>query len=64
MAISLAAARVNAGLKQSDVCKALNIGKNTIVSYEAYNTSPDMDRAKQLADLYGCELADIRWTKE
>lgn len=64
MAISLAAARVNAELTQDDVCKALKIGKNTLSSYEAYNTSPTIDRAKQMAELYGCELSDIRWEKE
>ena len=62
MAMSLAAARVNANLTQSQVCKELGIGKNTIVSYEAYNTSPDIDRAKQLAALYGCELEEIKWS--
>lgn len=64
MAISLAAARVNAELTQDDVCKALNISKSTLVSYEAYNTSPDIGRANQLAELYGCEVSDIRWTKK
>lgn len=64
MAMSLAAARVNAELTQDEVCKSLKIGKNTIVSYEAYNTFPSMERAKKLAELYGCELDDIRWTKQ
>lgn len=64
MAMSLAAARVNAELSQSDVCRVLGIGKNTLVSYEAYKTSPDMDRATKMAELYGCSLNDIRWTKE
>ena len=64
MAMSLAAARVNAKLSQSEVCKALKIGKTTLCNYEAYKTSPDMDRANQMAKLYGCELSDIRWTEE
>lgn len=64
MAMSLAAARVNAKLTQTQVCEALKIGKNTIVSYEAYKTKPDIERAKQLAELYGCELDDIKWSDE
>ena len=64
MAISLASARVNADLTQAEVCKALKIGKTTLVNYEAYKTFPDMDRAVQIAELYGCGLDDIRWTKE
>ena len=64
MAMSLAAARVNAKLTQSQVCKALKMSKTTLSSYEAYNTSPDMDRANRLAALYGCELNDIKWSEE
>lgn len=62
MAISLAAARVNANLTQIEVCKALKLSKTTLVSYEAYKTFPDIDRATQLAELYGLSLGDIRWT--
>ena len=64
MAMSLAAARVNAELTQSQVCEALNVSKTTICSYEAYNTSPDMDMANRIANLYGCALDDIRWEKK
>lgn len=32
--ISLAAARVNAGLTQEEVAKAMKVGKQTIVSWE------------------------------
>ena len=64
MAMSLAAARVNAELTQAQVCERLNISKTTICSYEAYKTSPDMNMANKIADLYGCELDDIKWEKE
>ena len=61
--MSLAAARVNAKLTQSQVCETLNMSKTTLSNYESYKTSPDMDRAKQLADLYGCDLSDIKWSE-
>lgn len=64
MAISLAAARVNAKLSKKQVCEALNIHQNTLDNYEAYKTKPDIDRAKQMAALYECTLDDIRWTEE
>ena len=42
--ISLAAARVNAGLTQKDVAKALKVGKQTIVSWEKGNSEPKMSQ--------------------
>ena len=64
MAISLAAARVNAEMSQEQVCKTLSIAKNTLVNYENYKTKPDIERAQKLAELYGCELDDIKWQKD
>lgn len=55
----LAAARVNAGLKQTEVAKALNISKNTLISYEKYRTKPDIDTAQKMANLYGLSVNDI-----
>lgn len=54
--ISLAAARVNAGLTQEDVAKALKIGKQTIVSWEKGNSEPKMSQSRQLSDLYNMPL--------
>ena len=64
MAMNLAAARVNANLSRSQVCEALGINENTLANYELYKTKPDIDRAIQIAELYGCELNDIKWTDE
>lgn len=64
MAMNLAAARVNANLSRAQVCKALKIGENTIANYETYKTKPSIERAKQLAELYGCGLDDIKWSNE
>lgn len=64
MAMNLSAARVNANLSRAQVCEALDIGENTLANYEKYLTKPNIDRAIQLAKLYGCELDDIKWTAE
>lgn len=64
MAITLASARVNAGLSRKEVCKALNIHANTLENYEKYKTKPDIDKAKQIATLYGCSIDDIKWSAE
>lgn len=54
--ISLAAARVNAGLTQDDVAKALKVGKQTIVSWEKGNSEPKMSQSRQLSELYNMPL--------
>ena len=59
MKISLKAARVNAGLTQNEVVKTLKISKNTLVSYEKYRTSPDINTAKALASLYKLAVTDL-----
>lgn len=64
MAISIKAARVNAGLTQEAVAKALKKSKNTIVSYESYTSSPDISVAIAMAELFKMSLADIIWTKD
>lgn len=64
MAVSIKAARVNAGLTQEEVAKALGKSKNTIVSYEAYTSSPDITIAIAMAELFGMSLGDIIWDKE
>lgn len=62
MAISLKAARVNANLTQDDVAKTLSISKNTIINYEKYTSKPSVERAKELAELYGMSVDDIIWS--
>lgn len=53
MKISLKAARINAGLTQSQVAKALKKGKQTIVNWENGKTTLDVANFTALCDLYG-----------
>lgn len=64
MAITIKAARVNAGYTQEEVAKALKKSKNTIVSYEAYTSSPDINVAMSMAELFGMSVDDIIWSKD
>lgn len=64
MAIFIKAARVNAGLTQEQVAKAIGKSKNTIVSYESYTTIPDIQTAKAMAKLFNMSVNDIIWAKE
>ena len=59
MAITLKAARVNAGLTQKDAAKKLKISKGTLASYEMYRTIPNVDTAQKIAALYGLEVDGI-----
>ena len=57
--LHLKAARVNAGFTQKQVAEMLNISKNTVINYEKYRTTPDVETSKTLAALYGLTVNDI-----
>ena len=57
--LTLKAARVNAGLTQSEVVLILGINKGTLINYEKYRTIPDISTAQKLASLYGLSVDDI-----
>lgn len=57
--ISLAAARVNAGMTQEDVARAMKVSKNTVVAWEKGNTEPKVSQAKELSALYHMPLDHI-----
>lgn len=59
MKISLKAARVNAGLTQSDVAKKLRKNKQTIVNWENRKTEIDKANFEALCRLYSCKIDDI-----
>lgn len=57
--ISWAAARVNAGMTQEDVAKAMNVTKNTVVAWEKYKTEPSISQGRTLSELYNIPLDNI-----
>lgn len=50
--ITLKAARINAGLDQSDVAKELNVNITTVSSWETGKTHPSLENFKRLCELY------------
>ena len=62
VAIYLDAARKNARLTQVVAAKRLNISKGTLASYEAYKTIPSIEKAMEIASLYGMSVDDIIWS--
>ena len=59
VAITLKAARVNAGFTQKDASIKLGISRGTLQSYEMYKTKPDIEMAKKIAELYGLTVDGI-----
>lgn len=59
--ISLAAARVNAGMTQDEVISVLKVSKNTLVNWEQQRTEPTVGQADELCRLYGLKHDQIRW---
>lgn len=54
--ISLAAARVNAGMTQEEVAKQLHISKQTICNWEKGKAEPSITQARKLSKMYGLGL--------
>ncbi|MDO5339259.1 MAG: helix-turn-helix transcriptional regulator [Eubacteriales bacterium] len=57
--ISLAAARVNAGLTQEEVAKNMKISKNTLVNWEKGTSEPTVTQGLRLSELYNMPLDNI-----
>ena len=50
--ITLAAARVNAGLSQDEAAKRLNISKETLSNYERGKSVPNWETAQKMESVY------------
>ena len=62
-AITLKAARVNAGYTQNAAAAALGITRETVRAYEQYRTSPDAQMILKIITLYGRTFDEILWAK-
>ena len=61
--ISLEAARVNVGLKQSEAAKQIGVTKQTLVNWEKGRTAPTMPKLMKLCDVYSVPLDCISLLK-
>lgn len=57
--ISLAAARVNAGLTQEDVAKEFKVSKQTIINWEKGKIEPSLFILKALSERYQIPIDNI-----
>ena len=53
---NLKAARLNKGIKATDLAKALHVSKQTVSSWENNRRNPDIETYVKLADLYDVSL--------
>ena len=59
----LVACRVQNGYTQKEASELVGISEKTLVSWENGNTSPNMESAQKLSELYGIPLAYIDFTR-
>ena len=59
MAITLKAARVNAGLKQKQAAEALGISEYTLSNYERGKSFPNVPVINEIEKLYGLSYDNI-----
>lgn len=57
--ISLKAARVNAGMTQEEVAKAMHISKQTIINWEKGKTTPAIADIEMISKLYKISRENI-----
>ncbi len=61
--ISLAAARVNAGLSQKEAAKSLNTSIKTIQNHESGKTEPGWEMVEKYSKLYGLPIDNISFAR-
>lgn len=56
--------RDNAGLRQVDVAKKLDVDQSAVSRWESGDTRPSRKYRKKLAKLYGCTVDDLQRQEE
>ena len=62
MAMTLKAARVNAGLTQTEAAKQLGVTKNTLSNWELGRSFPTVPQIRLIEDLYAIPFAELEFT--
>lgn len=57
--ITMAAARVNAGLTQGEIARLMGVGKTTIVNWEKGHTVPSVERFRRFCEICGIKSDDV-----
>ena len=59
MKVTIKAARVNAGLKQTEAAEQIGVNPVTLASWEAERTFPRTPQLLKICDVYKCTMNDI-----
>ena len=59
--ITLKAARINAGLSQSEAAEKMGVNVMTVSNWETGKTVPDVEDFKHLCELYRWPENGIKW---
>lgn len=60
MYITIKAARINSGMKQTDVAKKMNVTPATISNWEIGKTIPNADQFIELSKLYNVPIECLK----
>lgn len=63
MRISIAAARVNAGLKQREFAEKIGVSLATVTNWESGKTEPDVSQLRKISQISGIPM-DYIFVKE
>ena len=58
--ISLASARVNAGLSQAEAAKLIGVGQDTLSGYETGKVSPKWEVIEKMSQVYNYPIDFLR----
>lgn len=63
MRITLEAARVNVGLKQSEAAEQIGVNKKTLSSWERGKSIPKSDKIPVICSVYKRHYDEIQWSR-
>ena len=61
MRMTLKAARINAGLRQTDMALSLGVDRKTVGSWENGKSMPTADKIERICDILGLNYDNIQW---
>lgn len=59
--LTLKAARINKGLRQTDVAVALGVDRKTVSSWEKGKSMPNASKIPGICDVLGVAYDNIKW---